>query len=170
MSNIFEIRDKANKKIRLTVEKQKHIAAEHPDITNIEEIKDTIINPLIVKQSKYDPKSVRWHYSFNKNRKRYILVAAKVFKWGWLYNHCILYEEHKMTQKMFIHYDKEGDFLEVRFGQPTASYYENLGDDLFERRDEKTEQVKGYAIFNIQKRKESKIKDIEVELPMLASS
>ena len=75
-----------------------------------------------------------------------------------------------MTQKMGIHYDKEGDFIEVRFGEPTASYYEDIGDDLFERRDEKTDQVKGYAIFNIQKRKENNIKDIEVELPILSSS
>ncbi|MBI2136388.1 hypothetical protein HYU06_04915 [Candidatus Woesearchaeota archaeon] len=63
-----------------------------------------------------------------------------------------------------------GRAFDVRFGEPTASYYEDLGDDLFERRDEKTEQVKGYAIFNIQKRKENKLKDIEVELPVLTSS
>lgn len=75
--NIFEVRDKTNRKIRLTSERWKHIATEHPNVTNIEEIKDTIIKPLVVKQSKYDPKSVRWHYSFNKAIKRYLFVAVK---------------------------------------------------------------------------------------------
>ncbi len=67
-------------------------------------------------------------------------------------------------KKMFIHYDKEGDFLEVRFGPPTPSYYEDIGDDMFERRDEKTGNVIGYAFFNVQKRKE-RLRDIEVEIP-----
>lgn len=71
-----------------------------------------------------------------------------------------------MKEKMFIHFDPEGDFLEVRFGKPTASYYEDLGDDIFERRDEKTNHVKGYAIFNVIKRQVKSIKDIEVDVPL----
>ncbi len=67
---------------------------------------------------------------------------------------------------MFIHYDPEGDLLEVRFGKPTPSYYEDLGDDMFERHDEKTKAVVGYAIFNVQKRKQNK--DIEVDIPVLS--
>ena len=70
-----------------------------------------------------------------------------------------------MKEKMNIHYDSEGDYLEVRFGEPTEAYYEDLGEDTFERRDEKTGKVVGYAFFNVQKRKE-KIKDIEVEMPV----
>jgi hypothetical protein len=69
-----------------------------------------------------------------------------------------------MKQKMFIHYDPEGDFLEVRFGKPTPAYYENLGNDTFERRDESTDAVRGYAFFNVSKRTK-KLRDIEVELP-----
>ncbi len=70
-----------------------------------------------------------------------------------------------MNPKMNIHYDPEGDFLEVRFGEPTPSHYEGIGDDIFERRDEKTGKVTGYAFFNVQKRKEKQFNDIEVELP-----
>jgi hypothetical protein len=73
-------------------------------------------------------------------------------------------------KKMFIHWDAEGDFLEVRFGKPTASYYEDLGDDVFERRDEKTKKVTGYAIFNIQKRKNKSPQDIAVNIPELISA
>ncbi|MBI3032606.1 hypothetical protein HYY69_03965 [Candidatus Woesearchaeota archaeon] len=71
-----------------------------------------------------------------------------------------------MKKKMFIHWDQEGDYLEVRFGKPTSSYYEDVGDDIFERRDEKTNTVTGYAIFNVLKRKNAAVRDIEVELPI----
>ena len=67
---------------------------------------------------------------------------------------------------MFIHWDSEGDFLEIRFGKPTLSYYEDKGKDVFERRDEKTGKVKGYAFFNIQKRKEKIPQDIVVDMPI----
>ena len=74
-----------------------------------------------------------------------------------------------MPEKMFIHWDAEGDFLEVRFGQPAPSYYEDVGDDIFERRDEETGQVKGYAFFNFMKKKTEEPQDIEVELPVALS-
>lgn len=75
-----------------------------------------------------------------------------------------------MTEKMFIHWDAEGDFLEVRFGPPTASYYEDVGEDRFERRDEETGKVKGYAFFNFMKKNMEEPQDIEVELPIALTS
>ncbi len=75
-----------------------------------------------------------------------------------------------MKNKMFIHYDPEGDFLEVRFGEATPSYYEDLGMDIFERKDRKTNEVRGYAIFNVKKRKNKQLQDIEVELPPLLTN
>lgn len=72
-------------------------------------------------------------------------------------------------RKMYLHYDREGDYLEVRFGKPTLSYYEDLENDVFERRDKKTNEVKGYAIFNVQKRKEKNMQDIELQLPIAAN-
>ncbi|MAE42317.1 hypothetical protein CMO93_00985 [Candidatus Woesearchaeota archaeon] len=74
-----------------------------------------------------------------------------------------------MTEKMFIHYDPEGDFLEIRFGKLTPPHYEDLGDDTFQRIDEKSSEVKGYAFFNVQKRKNKQFKDLEVEIPLVSS-
>ena len=70
-----------------------------------------------------------------------------------------------MKNKLNIYYDKEGDFLELRIGKPTASIYEDIGNDVFKRIDEKTKEVKGFAIFNFKKRTE-KLKDIDVSLPV----
>ena len=68
---------------------------------------------------------------------------------------------------MFVHYDTAGDFVEVRFGKPTPSYYENLGDDVFKRMDEKTGKVKGYAFFNVKTRKRKEPRDIVVDVPVV---
>ncbi len=71
-------------------------------------------------------------------------------------------------KKMHIYYDDEADYLEIRFGKPTPAYYEHIGDDVFERYDERTKKVTGFAIFNVQKRKEKNAKpvDIDVAIPM----
>lgn len=44
-----------------------------------------------------------------------------------------------------------------------------MGVDVFERRDEKTGEVRGYAIFNVQKRKE-RTTNVYVEIPVKTSS
>lgn len=72
---------------------------------------------------------------------------------------------------MNIHYDPKGDYLEVRFGEPTPAYFDNVGDDIFVRKDRKTNEIKGYAIFNVKTRELKKQhKDIEVELPVTITS
>lgn len=76
MTNIFEIKDRNGKIVRLTDERWKHIAQEHPDVNDIEEIRNTAREPLISRQSGYDS-SVMWHYRFNKQRKQYLMVAVK---------------------------------------------------------------------------------------------
>tara|TARA_Y100000310_G_scaffold324156_1_gene385659 strand:- start:499 stop:735 length:237 start_codon:yes stop_codon:yes gene_type:complete len=63
-----------------------------------------------------------------------------------------------------VYYDEEGDFLEIGIGKPVKGYFKDLGDDIFERRDEKTDEIKGYAIFNFKKRTK-KLKDINISLP-----
>lgn len=74
-------------------------------------------------------------------------------------------------KKMSIHYDPEGDYLEVRFGKPSPAFFENKGDDIFVRKDRKTNAVMGYAIFNVTKRTlEKHPKDIEVDLPLEISA
>lgn len=69
--------------------------------------------------------------------------------------------------KLHIHYDAEGDYLEIRFGQAKRSYDEYIGNDTFERRDRQTDGVFGYAFYNVTKRQEKEPSDIAVPLPKL---
>lgn len=77
MLPVFEIVDKTGRRIRLTGERWSHIQEEHPRVSNIEEIRDTLANPLKVTSSKYSPDSVCYYYRFNKDLKRYLMVAVK---------------------------------------------------------------------------------------------
>ena len=70
-----------------------------------------------------------------------------------------------MKEKLFVHFDEEGDFLELRLGRPAKGYFKDLGRDIFERIDEETGKAVGIAIFNFKKRTAKK-EDIEVDLPV----
>ena len=72
--------------------------------------------------------------------------------------------------KMHIHYDAQGDFLEVRFGKPRPSVYDYIGDDTFERRDRKTKEIFGYAFYNVKNREKKQPQDIEIDIPLLISA
>ncbi|MBI2672112.1 DUF2283 domain-containing protein [Candidatus Woesearchaeota archaeon] len=67
-------------------------------------------------------------------------------------------------EKLYLHYDEEGDMLEIRVGKPTISFMRDIGRDIFERIDEKTGKIKGFTIFNFKKRTEKK--SISVTLPL----
>ena len=53
---------------------------------------------------------------------------------------------------MSIHYDEEGDYLEIYFGKITKGYFKEIGDKYFERIDEKTGEIVGIAIMDFKKR------------------
>ncbi len=74
----------------------------------------------------------------------------------------------KMEGKMRVHYDAEGDFLEIGIGTKSKSHFEDAGKDVFIRKDEKTGEIKGLAILNFKKRAQ-KLKDIEIDLPIKVS-
>ena len=61
-----------------------------------------------------------------------------------------------MKEKTAIMYDEVGDILEVRVGKPSHAYFEDLGHDIFERKDEKTGKTKGFIILNFKKRMDKK--------------
>ena len=69
-----------------------------------------------------------------------------------------------MKDSLRDHYDQEADFMEVGIGKPVKGYFKDLGDDIFERREEKTDEIIGYAIFNFKKRTQ-KLMDISIPLP-----
>ena len=75
MVRIFEIKDKDNKIIYLTDEQWKHITTRHSDV-NIEGVKETVLNPLIIKQDKID-RFLLYYYRFNKLKRSYLMVAVK---------------------------------------------------------------------------------------------
>lgn len=80
MFYIFEITDKSGRKIHLEDRQWKHIAIEHSAVANkIEEIKETLIIPLSIRRSDYDP-NVRFYYRYYKNiklKEKYLMVMVK---------------------------------------------------------------------------------------------
>lgn len=58
-------------------------------------------------------------------------------------------KEHKTYE---IYYDKESDFLEVFFGEPSECYAEEIESGVFIRKDEKTNEVKSIGILSFKKR------------------
>ncbi len=62
-----------------------------------------------------------------------------------------------------IYYDTEADILEIFIGEPTACYFDEIDNDLFEGKDEKTNELKGFKIFNFRKR--GGMKNIRIPLP-----
>jgi uncharacterized protein YuzE len=67
--------------------------------------------------------------------------------------------------KIHMYYDKEADYLEIRFGEPTESHYDKIGSDVYVRMDEKTGEIKGHALFNVQKGT-SPLQTIDVDIPL----
>lgn len=71
------------------------------------------------------------------------------------------------TKNIEIYYDSEADILEIFIGNPTPSYFNEISDDLFEGRDKKTNELKGYKIFNLTKRKGTEwLKNVNIPLPL----
>ncbi len=66
-----------------------------------------------------------------------------------------------MKENVSIYYGKKGDLLELRIGKKEKSYYFDRGDDIFERRSEKTGKLIGIAVFNFKKRNK-----VNVKLPL----
>ncbi len=75
MTVLFEIKDRTGRIIRLTDEQWKHIAYKHTNIS-IDDIKDALCNPQIIKMSKYD-ETVYRYYRLKKERMQYIFVPVK---------------------------------------------------------------------------------------------
>ena len=71
-----------------------------------------------------------------------------------------------MKQKLEIYYDLKEDILEIRIGEQTECYFDEIEDDLFEAHDEKNGELKGYKILNFGRRGGLKgIKKVMIPLP-----
>ncbi len=65
-----------------------------------------------------------------------------------------------------IYYDEEGDFLEITITNPPAeSYCEDIHEDVFVRKDEKTGEAIGIGILNFKEHTKD-LKNILVDVPI----
>ncbi len=76
MDYVFEIIDKTGRKIHLSEERWSHIRIGHPQIIDLEEIKQTLSKPLKILESDRD-ESVSGYFFYKKERKRYLKVSVK---------------------------------------------------------------------------------------------
>lgn len=70
-----------------------------------------------------------------------------------------------MKRTLRVHYDEEGDFLEIASGDPSPCYAEEIKPGVFIRKDEKTNEIKSIGILSFKKRTASR-KDVDVDLPL----
>ncbi len=70
-----------------------------------------------------------------------------------------------MKGPLRVHYDEEGDFLEILVGEPTDCYADEIQPGVFLRKDEKTNEVKSIGVLGFRKRS-SDLKDIDLKLPL----
>ena len=73
-----------------------------------------------------------------------------------------------MKEKMRVHYDEEGDFLEISIGKPVKCYAEELEPGIFVRKTEENDEVKSIGILGF-KQRGKEVRDIELTLPLKLS-
>ena len=74
---LWETLDKSGRLIHLSIERWKHIAREHPEVADMEKLKEVIMKPDKITLSFYDPAKVRYYYKFFKKLNRYLMIAVK---------------------------------------------------------------------------------------------
>ncbi len=71
-----------------------------------------------------------------------------------------------VSKNLTVWYDKEGDFLEFSVGKPVKGVYRPVGNECFERIEEETGKVVGFAIFSFLKRFPEEHADIVLPVEM----
>ncbi len=77
------IKDIRNRNVRFTLEREKHIADDHPEMEGqYEKIKETLIDPLIIVKSKTDQEVELFyrHYKKTPVAEKYLCVVVKVLE------------------------------------------------------------------------------------------
>ena len=76
---IFEVTDKTGRKIYLSAERWSHIRKRHPEVDDMELMKETLEHPDRVTDYSFD-EDVRYYYKFYKYRKspnKYLQIVVK---------------------------------------------------------------------------------------------
>lgn len=79
---IFEAVLKFSKKIALTRQAYEHISERHPEVSGqLEKMKETLINPQVIRKSMYDEKVWLFYRFFSKTpvSQKYLMVAVKLY-------------------------------------------------------------------------------------------
>ncbi len=66
---------------------------------------------------------------------------------------------------MKVHYDEEGDFLEITLGNISNCYFDNVGNGIFKIIDKTTKEVKGISIHSFKERSKN-LEEIKINLPL----
>lgn len=65
------------------------------------------------------------------------------------------------STNMRVHYDEEGDFLEISIGKPTKSTATEIKPGVFLRLDDKSHEIKSVGILGFKSKQ-----DMDVQLPI----
>ena len=76
MAVMLVVIDKTKRSIILSKERWQHILERHPDVSSLDLIRDTLENPSLIKQDKFD-EILNYYYKYIKEKHRYLLVAVK---------------------------------------------------------------------------------------------
>jgi hypothetical protein len=79
---VFEVIAKFSKKITLTQRGYKHISERHPEVSGeTEKMKETLVNPQIIRKSMYDDKVWLFYRLFDKTpvSRKYLMVGVKLY-------------------------------------------------------------------------------------------
>lgn len=68
-----------------------------------------------------------------------------------------------MKKNIDLYYDKEADILEIMLGEPSSCVFDEVEEGIFEAHDMKTNEIKGYKIFDFLKR--GGMRNIKIPLP-----
>ena len=69
------------------------------------------------------------------------------------------------NKKIELDYDPDTDLLEIFIGEAVSSYFNEIDHDLFEGHSKETNELTGYKIFNLSKRKQGWMKSVKISLP-----
>jgi len=79
---VFEIVSKFGKRVALTQGKYDHICKRHPEVSGeIDEMKETLSSPQIIRRSTYDEKVWLFYRFFEETSvtEKYLMVAMRIF-------------------------------------------------------------------------------------------
>jgi hypothetical protein len=79
---VFEVIAKFSKKIALTMRGYGHISERHPEVSGeIEKMKETLVNPQVIRRSMYDDTVWMFYRLFEKTPvgRKYLMVGVKLY-------------------------------------------------------------------------------------------